>query len=72
MYYSQNGQDRGSEATCPDKARPGGVQTQPVQWNEHVTKVFQEVQKQRRVVAQDREHQAKLLVESGGEQREGG
>lgn len=71
VNYSENGQDRGREATGSHKARPGGVQPQPVQRDEHVTQVLQEVQEQRRVVAQHSDQETELLVEPGREHREG-
>lgn len=71
VNYSENGQDRGREAAGPHKARPRGVQTQPVQRYEHVAQVLQKVQEQRRVVAQHRDQETELLVELGREHREG-
>lgn len=65
MNYSEDGQDGGREAAGPHKARACGVQAQPVQRDEDVTQVLQQVQEQRRVVAQHRDQELELLVESG-------
>lgn len=70
MNYSEDGQDGGREAAGSHKARAGGVQAQPVQRDEDVTQVLQQVQEQRRVAAQHRDQQLELLVESGGDHGE--
>ncbi len=58
------------EAADPHKARARGVQAQPVQRDEDVTQVLQQVQEQRGVVAQHRDQELELLVESGWDQGE--
>lgn len=48
----QDGEERGGEATGPHEARPRGVNAQPVQRDEDVAAVLQQVQQQRRVAVQ--------------------
>lgn len=54
----QEGEDRGREPAGPHQARPCGVKAQPVQRDDHVAGVLQQVQQQRRVAVQDGGQQA--------------
>lgn len=54
----QDGENRGRDATGPHEARPCGVNAQPVQRDEDVAAVLQQVQQQRRVAVQHRHQQA--------------
>lgn len=54
MDHREDGEDRGGQAASPDEARPGPVNPQPVEGDEDITAVLQQVQQERRVVVQDR------------------
>lgn len=71
MNYSEDGQDRRREAAGPHKARARRVHAQPVQRDENVAQVLQQVQEQRRVVSQNCDQEVELFVESGREHGEG-
>lgn len=61
--HGEYGEDRGGQAAGPDKARPCRVNPQPVQWDEDVTTVLQQVQQQWRVAVQHRHQQVELSAE---------
>lgn len=66
---SEDGEDRGDQAADPDKTRPGRVDPQPVEWDEEITAVLQQVQQQWRVVVQNCENLMEAPVELGKRRR---
>lgn len=61
--HGEDGEDRGGQAAGPDKTRPCRVNPQPVQWDEDVTTVLQQVQQQWRVAVQHHHQQVELSAE---------
>lgn len=58
MDDGQDGEDGGREPTGPHEALPRGVNAQPVQRDEDIAAVLQQVQQQRWVAVQHRHQQA--------------
>ena len=56
-------EDRGGQATGPNKAWPCGVNPEPVQRDEDITAVLQQVQEQRRIAVQHSHYQVELSAE---------
>lgn len=71
MDHGEDGEDRGCQATGTDKALPCGVNPQPVQWDEDITTVLQQVQQQRRVAVQDSHQQVELSAKPRQHDRQG-
>jgi len=59
VHHGDDGEDRGGQATGAHEAGACGVNAEPVQGDEDVTRVLGQVQQQRRVAAQHRRQQAK-------------
>lgn len=75
MDHGEDGEDGGGQAAGPNKAWSRGVNPQPIQWNEDITTVLQQVQQQWRIVVENSSQQVKLRAEPGwgdGEGRRGG
>lgn len=72
MDHGEDGEDRGGQATGPDKALPCRVNPQPVQWDEDIAAVLQQVQQQWRVAVQHRHQQVELSAEPSQHIRCGG
>lgn len=64
MDDGEDGEDRRGQATGPHEAMAGGVDAQPVQGDEHVAHVLQQVQQQRWVASQHRHQQVELSAEA--------
>lgn len=67
----EDGEDGGGQAARPDKAFPRGVNPQPVQRDEDITTVLQQVQQQRRVAVQHGRHQVEPSAEPRGHDGQG-
>lgn len=65
----EDGEDGGDQAAGPDKPRPGRVDAQPVEGDEEVAAVLQQVQQQRRVAVQNRQNLMEAPVEPGKRRR---
>lgn len=67
MHHGEDGEDGGGQAAGPNKAWPRLVNPQPVQWDEDIATVLQQVQQQRWVAVQHRHQQVQLLAEPRGD-----
>lgn len=66
VHQGDDGEDGGGQAAGPHKAPPSGVEAQPLQRDEDVAAVLQQVQQQRRVAAQHGRHQPHPPAQLGG------